>query len=123
MNDDFISSGPYTIIGHGSDVSKTIITDSSGTTIGDLDIKSDSEFHVPHERSVIIQSHQRVSLMEILHIPEDRREEFLDHVKEKALRGMIEQTDLVNAVSYEEGIDPITHEKIITAKLKVIIDE
>lgn len=153
--DDFISNIPYTIIGHGSDVSKTVIADSSGTTLGDLDAlvelrdklagkvyditgvdtgigdldvgasrgAMDSTFHIPHERKVLIQSQQRVSRLELLHISEDRREEFIDHVKEKALQGLIEQADLINAVSYDEGIDPITHEKIIMAKLKVIIDE
>ena len=78
---------------------------------------------VPRERKTTIQSIQKISPTELNPIPEDRREEFLDHVKEKALRGMIVQADLVNAVSYEEGIDTITHEKIITAKLEVIIDE
>lgn len=78
---------------------------------------------VPHERKTTIQSIQKISPAELMSIPEYRREEFLDHVKEKALQGMLEQADLVNAVSYEEGIDPITHEKIIIAKLKVIIDE
>ena len=78
---------------------------------------------VPRERKTTIQSIQKISPTELMSIPEDRREEFLDIMKEKALQGIIEQTDLVNAVSYEEGIDPITHEKIITAKLKVIIDE
>lgn len=77
---------------------------------------------VPRERGTIIQSIQRVSPSEFMGIPKERREEFLDHVKEKALQGMIEQADLINAVSYEEGVDPITHEQIIIAKLKVIIE-
>lgn len=101
-----------------------------GVGIGDLGVRAsasreamDSTFHIPRERKVLIQSQQRVSRSELFHIPEDRREEFLDHVKERALQGMIEQADLVNAVSYEEGIDPMTHEKIIIAKLKVIIDD
>lgn len=85
--------------------------------------KVDTMFRTPRERKVLIQSQQRVSSEELSRIPEDRREEFLDHVKERALQGMIEQADLVNAISYEEGIDPMTHEKIIIAKLKVIIDE
>ena len=77
---------------------------------------------VPRERKTTIQSIQKVSTTELMSIPEDRREEFLDHIKERALHGMIEQADLINAVSYEEGADPMTHEKIIIAKLKVIIE-
>ena len=77
---------------------------------------------VPRERKTTIQSIQKVSITELMTIPEDRREEFLDHIKERALHGMIEQADLINAVSYEEGTDPMTHEKIIIAKLKVIVE-
>ena len=77
---------------------------------------------VPRERKTTIQSIQKISPTELMSIPEDRREEFLDHIKERALHGMIEQADLINAVSYEEGDDPMTHEKIIIAKLKVIIE-
>lgn len=114
--DDFIGRSPYEVrtdIGHGS---------------GDLGVmvsggEIDSTLHIPHERKTLIQSKQRVSSLELSHIPADRREEFIDHVKERALHGMLEQADLINAVSYEEGIDPMTDEKIIIAKLKVIIDE
>lgn len=77
---------------------------------------------VPRERKTTIQSIQKISPAELMSIPEDRREEFLDHVKERALQGMIEQADLINAVSYEEDFDPMTHEKVIIAKLKVIIE-
>lgn len=125
MNEDDFKSSPYAAhvdIGHGSDEGKTLIADY-GAILDDLDIKADSIFHVPHERSILIQSQQRVSPLEFSRISWDRREAFIDHVKEKALQGMLEQADLVNAVSYEEETDPMTHDKIITAKLKVIIDE
>lgn len=142
-DDDFLGSSPYLVradMGHGSDEvisamhkgAKDIVDSIAGVGagIGDLGVRAsasreaiDTIFHAPRERRVIIRSQQRVSHSELFHIPEDRREEFLDRVKEHALRGMIEQADLVNAVSYEEEIDPITYEKIIVAKLKVIIDE
>lgn len=124
--DDFLDISPYEIpldIVRGSDEGETLTTDSSGAILDDLDIKADSIFHVPHERSVLIQSQQRVSPLEFSRISWNRREAFIDHVKEKALQGMLEQADLVNAISYEEETDPMTHDKIITAKLKVIIDE
>ena len=95
-------------VGHGVSTSKS----EKETLFGD----------VPRERKTTIQSTQKISPIELMSIPEDRREEFLDHIKERALHGMIEQADLINAVSYEEGADPMTHEKIIIAKLKVIIE-
>ena len=115
--DDFIGRSPYEVrtdIGHDSG-------DFLGVMVSGGEI--DSTFHTPHERKTLIQSQQRVSSLELSHIPADRREEFIDRVKERALHGMVEQADLINAVSYEEEIDPIAHEKIIIAKLKVIIDE
>lgn len=114
---------------------KDIVDSIAGvcTGIGELGVSAsasrdtidaiDTMFRTPRERKVLIKSQQRVSPLEFSHIPKNRREAFLDYVKEKALQGMLEQADLVNAVSYEEGIDPMTHEKIIIAKLKVIIDE
>lgn len=111
---------------------KDIVDSIAGvcTGIGGLGVRTsasrdtvDTTFRTPRERKILIQSQQRVSHEELFRISEYRREEFLDHVKEKALQGMLYQADLVNAVSYEEGIDPMTHEKIIIAKLKVIIDE
>ena len=140
-DDDFIGSSPYLVradVGHGSGEGKTVIADRSETILGGLDAidklrdklagkfdgcETDSIFHVPRERKVLIQSKQSVPLTEIIRIPVDRREAFIDHVKERALQGMLEQADLVNAISYEEEIDHITQEKIIIAKLKVIIDE
>ena len=97
-----------TDVGHGVSTSKS----SKETLFGD----------VPRERKMTIQSIQKIFPTELMSIPEDRREEFLDHIKERALHGLIEQADLINAVSYEEGADPMTHEKIIIAKLKVIIE-
>lgn len=175
-DDDFLGSSPYSVhvdIGHASDEGKTVIADSSGTILGDLDALAelrdklagkfdgreviftmhkgtkgivdsmggiaraterfarpsfdsadlDDMLRVPHERRTVIQSQQRVSCSELLHIPEDRREEFLDHVKERALQGMLEQADLIGAVTYEEQVDTSTYEKVIVARLKVIIDD
>ena len=119
MNDDLIaleelrkrieSDGHIMVdVGHGVSTSKS----EKETLFGG----------VPRERKTTIQSIQKISPTELMSIPEDRREEFLDHIKERALHGIIEQADLINAVSYEEGADPMTHEKIIIAKLKVIIE-
>lgn len=80
-------------------------------------------FGIPYGRSTTIQAIQKISPAELMSIPEDIREEFLDDAKERALHGMIEQADLINAVSYETSIDPLTRETIVIAKLKVIIDE
>ena len=144
-DDDFLGSSPYystrVDVGHGSDRGETVLSDidalaelrrkmeGAGYTIMDTAKGTDSVISDMHrgmedigERTKIIQSQQKISHRELALIPEDRREEFLDHVKERALQGMIEQADLINAVSYEEDFDPMTHEKIIIAKLKVIIE-
>ena len=133
MNDgDFLGSSPYysahVDVGHGSDRGETVISDMDA--LAELRRKMEGEGYTIMdrgmedigERTKIIQSQQNISHRELALIPEDRREEFLDHIKERALHGIIEQADLINAVSYEEGDDPMTHEKIIIAKLKVIIE-
>lgn len=127
-DDDFLGSSPYysarVDVGHGSDRGETVLSDIDA--LAELRRKMEGEGYTIMEdigeRTKIIQSQQKISHRELALIPEDRREEFLDHVKERALQGMIEQADLINAVSYEEDFDPMTHEKVIIAKLKVIIE-